>query len=268
MMVSVRRVVSMEPQVIVVAGSNDHLQSRGFLTRLTDGSIPSNEVIGEAIMTLLSAMAEVETSVKQRFTQNVVKVVFVLSPGYAILPELLQFVYTMVTTIAEGRFSVIIPAPNRLVDPNNYYPSRSELPAIWAAISNAIQGFKDCSTTRLVLDEVLGSELSKFARLLKLRPGVDDDHLLVQQVADDLWFRKMDQAENEQGRMIRKHMTSAEEDIMAMAFCTKPHTNAWLYLSPRLCTLGEDAFEHAPAVIKKIHAYLKNLFNERELAGA
>ena len=186
MMISVRRVVSMEPQVIVVAGSNDHLQSRGLLSRLTDGSIPSNEVIGEAIMTLLSAMTEVETAAKQRFTQNVVEVVSVLSPGYAALPELLQFVYTMVTTIAEGRFNVIIPAPNRVVDPDNYYPSRSELPAVWVDISNAIQGLKDCSTTRLVLDEVLGLELSKFARLLKLRPGVDDDHLLVQQVADDL----------------------------------------------------------------------------------
>ena len=31
--------------------------------------------------------------------------------------------------------------------------------------------------------------------------------------------------------------------------------------------LGEDAFEHAPAVIKEIHEYLKNLFIERELAG-
>ena len=143
MMISVRRVVSMEPQVIVVAGSNDHLQSRGLLTRLTDGSIPSNEVIGEAIMTLLSSMAEVETAAKQRFTQNVVKVVFVLSPGYAALPEPLQFVYKMVTTIAEGIFNVIIPAPNRLVDPDNYYPSRSELPAVWADISNAIQGLKD-----------------------------------------------------------------------------------------------------------------------------
>ena len=91
-MISVRRVVSMEPQVIVVAGSNDHLQSRGLLSRLTDGSIPSNEVIGEAIMTLLSAMAEVEAAAKQSFTQNVVKVVFVLSPGYAALPEPLQFV--------------------------------------------------------------------------------------------------------------------------------------------------------------------------------
>ena len=156
---------------------------------------------------------------------------------------------------------MIIPAPNRTVDPNNYYPSRSELPAIWADISNAIQGFKDCSTTRLVLDEVLGLELSNFARLLKLRPEV-------QQVADDLCFRQMDHAENEQGRTVRKNMTSAEEDLMALALRTKPHANAWLYLSPRLCTLGEDAFEHAPAVIKEIHAYLKNLFNERELAGA
>ena len=260
MMISVRRVVSMEPQVIVVAGSNDHLQSRGLLTRLTDGSIPSNEVIGKAIMTLLSAMAEVETAAKQRFTQNVVKVVFVLSPGYAALPEPLQFVYTMVTTIAEGRFNVIIPAPNRVVDPNIYYPSRSELPAVWADISNAIQGLKDCSTARLVLDEVLGMELSNFARLLKLRPGV-------QQVADVLWFRQMDHAENEQGRTVRKNMTSAEEDLMAMALRTKPHNNLWLYLSPRLCTLGEDAFEHAPAVIKEIHVYLKNLFDARELAG-
>ena len=110
MMISVRRVVSMEPQVIVVAGSNDHLQSRGLLSHLTDGSIPSNEVIGEAIMTLLSAMAEVEAAARQRFTMNVVKVIFVLSPGYAALPEPLQFVYTMVTTIAEGIFNVIIPA--------------------------------------------------------------------------------------------------------------------------------------------------------------
>ena len=78
MMISVRMVVCMEPQVIDVAGSNDRLQSRGLLSRLTDGSIPSNDVIGEAIMTLLSTMAEVETSVKQRFTQNVVKAVFVL----------------------------------------------------------------------------------------------------------------------------------------------------------------------------------------------
>ena len=242
----------MDPQVIVIAGSNDHLQSRWLLSRLTDGSIPSNEVIGKAIMTLLSAKTEVEASVEPHVSKDVVKIIFVLSPGYATLPELLQFVHTMVTTLAEGRFSVIKPAPNRIVDPNNYYPPRSELPAIWAGISNAIQGFKDCSTTRLVLDEVLGLELSNFARLLKLMPGVDDDHLLVQQVANDLWFRQMDYARNDQGRTVRRNMTSAEEDLMALTLRTKPHTNSWLCLSPSVCTLGEDAFEHAPVVIKEI----------------
>ena len=120
----------MDPQLIVIAGSNDHLQSRGLLSRLTDGSIPSNEVIGEAIMTFLSAMTEVEASVQRHFTKNVVKINFVLSPGYATLTEPLQFVYTTVTNLAERRFSVILPAPNRIVDPNNYYPHHSELPAI------------------------------------------------------------------------------------------------------------------------------------------
>ena len=62
-------------------------------------------------------------------------------------------------------------------------------------------------------------------------------------------------------------MTSAEEDLMAMALRTKPHNNVWLYLSLRLCTLVEDAFEHAPAVIKEIHVYLKNLFDARDRFG-
>ena len=32
MTISVRRTISMEPQVIVIAGSNDHLQSKGLLS--------------------------------------------------------------------------------------------------------------------------------------------------------------------------------------------------------------------------------------------
>ena len=119
----------------------------------------------------------------------------------------------------------------------------------------------------MVPDEVLGLELSNFARLLKMRPGVGDDHLLVQQVANDLWFRKVDYARNAQGRTVRRNLTSAENDLMALALRTKPHTNSWLYLSPRMCALGEHAFEHGPAVIKEILGYLQNLFNERELAG-
>ena len=77
MTIRVRRTISMEPQVIVIAGSNDHLQSRGLLSRLTDGLIPSNEVLGEAILTLLSAMTEVEASVQRHFSRNVVMIIFV-----------------------------------------------------------------------------------------------------------------------------------------------------------------------------------------------
>ena len=51
----VQKTISMDPQVIIIAGSNDHLQSRGLLSRLTDGSIPCNEIMGEAIMTVLLA---------------------------------------------------------------------------------------------------------------------------------------------------------------------------------------------------------------------
>ena len=100
---------------------------------------------------------------------NVVKVIFVLSPGYAALPEPLQFVYTMVTTIAEGIYNVIIPAPNRVVDPDNYYPHRSELPAVWSDISNAIQGLRDCSTTRLVLDEVSGVGAVQLRKIIEAK---------------------------------------------------------------------------------------------------
>ena len=92
MAISVQRIVSMDPQVLIIAGSKDHLQSRGLLARLTDGSVPSNEVMGEAIMTLLSAMTEVQVVVRQRFIRNMVKIVFVLSPGYAALHKPLQFV--------------------------------------------------------------------------------------------------------------------------------------------------------------------------------
>ena len=76
MTLSVQRTVIMDRQVIIIVGSNDHLQSRGSLSYLTNGSIPSNEVI----RTLLSAMSE-DTSVQRHFTKNVVKILIVLSPG-------------------------------------------------------------------------------------------------------------------------------------------------------------------------------------------
>ena len=96
MAISVQRVVNVESKVVLIAGSNDHLQSRGFLNALIDELTPSSEAIGEAIMTLLSAMLEAEKSIRQCFARKFVKVIFVLSPGYALLPKPLQFVYAMV----------------------------------------------------------------------------------------------------------------------------------------------------------------------------
>ena len=81
MAISVQRVVNVDPEVVIIAGSNNHLQSRGLLNALVDGSIPSSEAVGEAIMTLLSAMVDAERSIQQSFAWQLVKIIFVLSPG-------------------------------------------------------------------------------------------------------------------------------------------------------------------------------------------
>ena len=213
MVISVQRVVNVDPDVVRISGSVDQLQSRGFLNALIDGSTPSSEAVGEAIMTLLSAMTKAEKSIRQSFAWQLVKVIFMLSPGYASLREPLQFVYAMIVLSVEGRFDVMISATNRQVDPNLYCPFRSELPAIWSDISNAIQGFKDHSKTRVVLDEGLGLELSNFCRLLKMRPGVDDERRLVQWIAKNLWFRQTGYMRDERGNLVRRNALSTEETL-------------------------------------------------------
>ena len=100
MVVSVQRVVNVDPDVVKIAGSNDHLQSRLLLNALTDGFTPSSMAVWEAIMTVLSTMLEAEKSIRNCFARQLVKVIFVLSPGYASLPEPLQFVYAMDVLLA------------------------------------------------------------------------------------------------------------------------------------------------------------------------
>ena len=87
MAINMQRVVNMDPEVVIIAGSNDHLQSKGLLNALVDGSAPSSEAVGEVIMTLLSAMVEAEKSIRQSFARQLVMIIFVLSPGYALLPK-------------------------------------------------------------------------------------------------------------------------------------------------------------------------------------
>ena len=109
----------------------------------------------------------------------------------------------IVTLLSEGKYDVIISAPNRMIEMENLRPLSAELPAVWSDISNAMRGFKDHALHMLVLDEVLGLELSSFSRQLKLKPGRDDDHRVVIAMSNDLWFRAMEVKKRE-GKIARR----------------------------------------------------------------
>ena len=115
----------------------------------------------------------------------------------------------------------------------------------------------------LVLDEVLGLELSNFSRQLKLKPGIDDDHRVIVAMSNDLSFRGMDVKEEGERRNNSK---DTRAHLEAMVLRTKPEANQWLHLTPRLAALGADAFEQGPVMIRKIHAYLVKEVNLAENA--
>ena len=132
--IGVQKQTDMNPVTIVFAGINDHLHSRGFLSRLRDPAMAENAV-WPAIMDILQSMGEVVDATKEgSFTKVTPRVVFALSPGYACLPDGLK----IVTLLSEGKYEVIISAPNRMIEIENLRPLRAELPAVWSDIS--IQG--------------------------------------------------------------------------------------------------------------------------------
>ena len=262
--IGVQRQTDMNSITIVFAGINDHLHSRGFLSRLRDPTTAENAV-WPAIKDILESMGEVVDATKEgSFTKVTPRIVFALSPGYAHLPDGLKFVYAIVTLLSEGKYDVIISAPNRMIEMENLRPLKVELPAVWSDISNAMRGFKDHAPHMLVLDEVLGLELSNFSRQLKLKPGVDDDHRVIAAMSNDLWFRAMEVA-GEDTR--RKNSLETRAHLEAMVLRTKPEANQWLHLNPRVAALGADAFEQGPVMIRKIHAYLLKEVNLAENAG-
>ena len=170
MAIGVQRQTELNPITIVFAGINDHLHSRGYLSRLREPTT-AEAVVWPAIKDILESMGEVVDTLKEGpFTKMTPRAVFALSPGYARLPDGLKFVYAIVALLSEGKYDVIISAPNREIEIENLRPLRAELPAVWSDISNAMRGFKDHSLQMLVLDEVLGLELSNFSRQLKLKP--------------------------------------------------------------------------------------------------
>ena len=162
--IGVQRETDMNPVTIVFAGFNDHLHSRGFLSRLRDPAMAENAV-WPAIKDILESMGKVVDATKEgSFTKVIPRVVFALSTGYACLPDGFKFVYAIVTLVSKGKHELIISAQNRMIEMENLRPLRAELPAVRSDISNAMRGIKDHELHMLVLAEVLGLELSNFSR--------------------------------------------------------------------------------------------------------
>ena len=106
-----------------------------------------------------------------------------------------------------------------------------------------MRGFNDHSKNMLVVDKVLG--------LLKLKPGINDDHRVIEAMSNDLWFRVMEIKEEAEKRQNYKG-TKAHLEVIVLR--TKAETNKWLHLTPRVAALGVDNFERGPAMIRRIHA--------------
>ena len=64
-------------------------------------------------------------------------------------------------------------------------PLWSELPAVWSDISKVMMGLKDHSVHVLVLDEVLGLDLSGFSKQLKVKQGIDNDHQVIVEMSNE-----------------------------------------------------------------------------------
>ena len=82
---------------------------------------------------ILESMGEIMDTLKEgAFPKITPKAVIALSPGYAHLPDGLKLVYAMVKLLSEGKYDLIISAPNREVEARNLRPLRAELPAVWS----------------------------------------------------------------------------------------------------------------------------------------
>ena len=110
MPIGVQRQTEMHPITIVFAVINDHLHSRGFLSRIREPTT-AESAVWPAIKDLPESMGEVVDTLKQgSFTKITSRAVFALSPGYARLQDGLKFVYAIVALLSEGKCDVIISA--------------------------------------------------------------------------------------------------------------------------------------------------------------
>ena len=120
----------MNPLTILFAGINDHLHSRGFLSRFRDPAT-AKAAVWPAINDILESIGEVVDTLKQgAFTKITPRAVFALSPRYAHLPDGLKFVYAMMALLPEGKYDVTLSALNHGIEMENLRPLRAELPAV------------------------------------------------------------------------------------------------------------------------------------------
>ena len=71
----------------------------------------------------------------------------------------------------------------------------------------------------------------------------------------------------DKGRRKKKEpIRETRAHLEAMVLQTKPETNKWLHLTPRIAALRTDAFDRGPAMIAKVHAYLVKELNLAENA--
>ena len=99
-----------------------------------------------------------------------------------------------------------------------------------------MRGLQNHSLHMLVLDKELGLELSIFSRQLKLKPGINDDHRVIEAMPNDLWFRRMEIKEGEK----RQNSKETKDHLEALVLRKKPEDNKWLHLTPRIAALGAD----------------------------
>ena len=118
LVVAIKSEMPCKPELLLFAGMNEQLHAAGVLVHLkSDATMP--KMIWEAIQTLFAAMNEVQENVTSRFGAKT-KVAFTTSPGYASMPPALQFLYAILSLIAEGNaWRVLMAAPNRELESTN-----------------------------------------------------------------------------------------------------------------------------------------------------
>ena len=100
MAIAAQRQTEIKPITIVLDGINDHLHSRGFLSRFK-APATAEDAVWPAVKDTPESMGEIMDMLKEGGFQKItLKPVFLLSPGYAHLLGGLKFVYAMLAFLS------------------------------------------------------------------------------------------------------------------------------------------------------------------------